>query len=48
MKRKSNSNSGTVLGFKRLLVSRISYGTELLQINAKSATYISYQSLSVV
>lgn len=38
MKTKSKNDSGTVLGFKWLLVSKISCGTELLQITAKAAT----------
>lgn len=40
MKTKSNNDSRTVLGFKWLLVSKISCGTELLQITAKVATYL--------
>lgn len=38
MKTKSNNDNGAVLGFKWLLVSKISCGTELLQITANAAT----------
>lgn len=37
MKTKSNNDKGTVLGFKCLLVSKISCGTEVLLITAKAA-----------